>query len=98
MRYSCITQLNTCIMPTLQIRDLPQEIYDNLVASAEQNRRSLTQEAVTILERGLTERKEIAMYQERKRKILSERREIGQYFTGISKEDIVNMVREDRDR
>ena len=85
-------------MPTLQIRDLPQDIYDKLVESAELNRRSLTQEAITILEQKLNEQSEIEAYYLRKRQILAERKEISQYLTGFSKEDIVNMVREDRDR
>ena len=37
-------------MPTLQIRDMPQELYDRLVESAEINRRSLTQQAIVLLE------------------------------------------------
>ncbi|MFZ1787344.1 MAG: Arc family DNA-binding protein [Saprospiraceae bacterium] len=85
-------------MPTLQIRDLPQDIYDKLVESAELNRRSLTQEAITILEQKLNEQSEIEAYNLRKRQILAERKEISQYLTGFSTEDIVNMVREDRDR
>ncbi|MFZ1788631.1 MAG: TraY domain-containing protein [Saprospiraceae bacterium] len=81
-------------MPTLQIRDLPQDIYDKLVESAEQNRRSLTQEAVTILENVLIKEK----YLIEKSKTLAELKSMAPLFKGISIDDIVAMVREDRDR
>ncbi|MCZ2101496.1 MAG: hypothetical protein LC107_08175 [Chitinophagales bacterium] len=40
-------------MPILQIRNLPQKLYDELKASADKSRRSLTQEAIVLLEKGL---------------------------------------------
>lgn len=40
-------------MPTLQIRDLPESLYAQLRRRAEDERRSLAQEAVVALERGL---------------------------------------------
>jgi plasmid stability protein len=40
-------------MPSLQIRDLPEDIYRELVRRAEKERRSLSQEAVIILARCL---------------------------------------------
>ena len=44
---------NSCIMPTLQIRNMPQELYDNLKDSALTSKRSLTQEAIDLLEKAL---------------------------------------------
>ena len=86
---------NACIMPTLQIRDLPQDIYDSLVASAEANRRSLTQEATVILENNLLPIKRRL----EKQKALDRLKELGaKYFNGINSEEIVDMIREDRDR
>ncbi len=40
-------------MPTLQIRNLPQDLYDHLQRSAKKSRRSLTQEAIIQMQRGL---------------------------------------------
>ena len=40
-------------MPTLQVRDLPKELYDKLVASASAERRSIAQQAIVLLERAL---------------------------------------------
>ncbi|WP_236977369.1 FitA-like ribbon-helix-helix domain-containing protein [Membranihabitans maritimus] len=41
-------------MPTLQIRNMPQEVYDLLQQSAKESRRSLTQEAIVLLEKVLS--------------------------------------------
>ena len=85
---------NTCIMPTLQIRDLPQDIYDSLVASAEANRRSLTQEATVILESNLLPMKRRL----EKQKALERLKELRPHFEGVTSDEIVQWIREDRDR
>jgi plasmid stability protein len=41
-------------MPNLLIRNLPQELHARLKASAESHRRSVTQETIATLERGLS--------------------------------------------
>ena len=89
-----LNNINKFIMPTLQIRDLPQDIYDKLVESAELNRRSLTQEAVTILENVLI----LENYKIEKTKAIAELKSMAPLFKGVSIDDIVAMVREDRDR
>ncbi|MGD0618898.1 MAG: hypothetical protein ABSB67_14685 [Bryobacteraceae bacterium] len=40
-------------MPLLQVRDLPEHIYRLLAEQAERERRSLAQQAVAVLARGL---------------------------------------------
>lgn len=40
-------------MTTLVIKNLPEELHARLRAQAQRNRRSLTKEAVTVLEQGL---------------------------------------------
>lgn len=82
-------------MPTLQIRDVPQEIYDSLVASAEANRRSLAQEALVILENNL-----LPMSRRlEKEKALLRLKELGKkHLQGITIEEIVETIQEDRDR
>jgi plasmid stability protein len=39
-------------MPTLQVRELPEEVYSQLSYLAEKEHRSLTQEAIVLLNRG----------------------------------------------
>ena len=41
-------------MATLQIRNLPEDVYQALVRKAAEERRSVPQEAIAILEKGLT--------------------------------------------
>lgn len=41
-------------MPALQVRDLPQEIYDQLAASAKRDHRSIAQQTTAILEHHFT--------------------------------------------
>lgn len=86
---------NTCIMPTLQIRDLPQELYDSLVESAEANRRSLTQEAVVILEKNL-----LPLSRRRQKEMaLLRLKELGaKYLNGVTIDEIVETIKEDRER
>ena len=43
-------------MPALQIRDLPKEMYERLAALAEQDCRSLSQEALVFLREGIERR------------------------------------------
>lgn len=40
-------------MPALQVRDLPQDIYDDLKAQAEREHRSLSQQTVVLLQAAL---------------------------------------------
>ncbi len=51
-------------MPGLLIKDLPKELHRKLKARAAANRRSLTGEAMTILERALHERSEAPTLEE----------------------------------
>jgi uncharacterized protein YeeX (DUF496 family) len=86
---------NTCIMPTLQIRDLPQELYDELSESAEINRRSLTQQAIVCLEIGLQKENKVNAKQKAIEHLNQLRDEIKIKMTS---DDIIKMIREDRDR
>lgn len=85
---------NTCIMPTLQIRDLPQTLFDALQTSAETNRRSLTQEAIVLLEKAIENEERKA----RKMDAIKRMKELSSHFKGVSIDDVVSMIREDRDR
>lgn len=81
-------------MPTLQIRDLPQDIYDRLIESAEKNRRSLTQEAIVLLQKAVENEERKA----KKLDALKKMKELSVHFKGVTVDDVVSMIREDRDR
>lgn len=92
--YLFVIMQNTCIMPTLQIRDLPQTLFDALQTSAETNRRSLTQEAIVLLEKAIENEERKA----RKMDAIKRMKELSSHFKGVSIDDVVSMIREDRDR
>lgn len=81
-------------MPTLQVRDLPEVVYEALKQSAERDNRSIAQQTITLLEESLGLRKPSAQsYRE--------------FISHIQKHPIadasdfrnpVDLVREDRDR
>ncbi len=80
-------------MPTLQIREIPQDIYDNLVKSAKMSRRSLTQEAILLLEKGLS----IEDHKIKKLQVLEKIKKMPK-LKNITMDKIVASIREDRDR
>ncbi|NUQ22484.1 MAG: hypothetical protein HUU34_00910 [Saprospiraceae bacterium] len=77
-------------MPTLQVRNLPQKLYDKLVAVAKTERRSLSQQTIIMLEEAL------ALEESRQRRAEALERLAGRiYAPGM---DPVELVRSDRDR
>ncbi|MBK7335329.1 MAG: hypothetical protein IPJ00_03850 [Saprospirales bacterium] len=77
-------------MPVLQVRNIPQEVCDKLVASAEAERRSITQQTIVLLEKALRQEEDTRRRKEALQKLTTR---------GYSwKEDAAQMVREDRDR
>jgi plasmid stability protein len=80
-------------MPTLQIRDLPDDIYRRLAKAAERERRSLAQQAVVVLSQGL----DLAERQERRRRIFEEASKIDRSIME-NMPNPVDLIREDRDR
>jgi plasmid stability protein len=82
-------------MPSLQIRDLPDHIYRRLVEEAERERRSLAQQAIVVLNRGLNV--EVREYKERLRSVLEGRSKIDRKITE-KLPSFVDSIREDRDR
>lgn len=80
-------------MPTLQVRDLPEEIYAQLNYLAEKENRSLAQETIVVLREGIVLK---LGNRERRMKLLDERIDLG--INGDSLPDPVALVREDRER
>jgi hypothetical protein len=78
----------------LQVRDVPEHIHRRLAELAEKERRSLAQQAVAVLAKGL----EVEVDPKaRRRKVLEEakRLDLGR---GKSLPDFVKLIREDRER
>jgi hypothetical protein len=80
-------------MPTLQVRDLPEELYNQMTYLAEKEHRSLTQETIVLLKEGITNR--IGNI-ERRRKLLQKMEKLN--INGKDFPDPVELIREDRDR
>ncbi len=90
--------LNACtlhargLMPTLQVRDLPQEIYEKLHYLAEKEHRSLSQETIVLLKEGI----------DRRLQNQTNRREMLHAFKGLGIDTThlptaADLIREDRD-
>ncbi len=82
-------------MPSLQVRDLPEQIYRKLQINAQKDHRSLSQQAIVTLKKGLDidenpkERRRILVDQILSRRVLIDSDKL---------DDPVNLIREDRDR
>ncbi|MEZ4851243.1 MAG: hypothetical protein R3B93_22035 [Bacteroidia bacterium] len=82
-------------MPSIQVRDLPEHIYHALKVAAKHARRSLSQQAIISLAKGL----DIPVaYQKRREIVLSEIEKNESRLKGLSQLDITVFIREDRDR
>jgi antitoxin FitA len=79
-------------MPTLQVRDLPQEIYNKLSYLAEKEHRSLTQETIVLLKEGIEKRFD---NQNRRKKLLESFTGLGVNTSGLPTP--AELIREDRD-
>lgn len=81
-------------MPSLQVREVPAYVYDALVDGARKEHRSLAQQALVTLERGLGIEED---RKQRRRRILDS---VSQCNIEQAEElpDPVTLVREDRER
>ena len=82
-------------MPSIQVRDLPEQIYNKIKNNAQKDHRSLSQQAIVTLKKGLgidenpKERRRILVDQIMSRRVA---------FDIAKLENPVNLIREDRDR
>ncbi len=81
-------------MPTLQVRDVPEHIYRRLVQEAERDRRSLAQQAVAVLAKGLDVETDPMR---RRKEALLKAASIDRRLTSHLPSS-VRLIREDRDR
>jgi hypothetical protein len=81
-------------MPSLQIRKLPDNIYAALKAEAERERRSLSQQAIIALARGL----DIPLdFSERRKVLLTEIEQEFHLWKKWAGVNVAAWIREDRD-
>jgi antitoxin FitA len=80
-------------MPTLQVRDLPEDVYVQLNYLAEKEHRSMAQETIVILKEGIVSR---LGNKERRKKLLETPNVID--IDGSTLPDPVDLIRKDRDR
>jgi hypothetical protein len=81
-------------MPLLQVRDCPEDIYKKVAIAAKRKNRTIGQQIVALLEKGLGQEQPNV---ERRKQVL-ERIRAREIADNIKKVDSVALVREDRDR
>ncbi len=81
-------------MALLQVGDCPEDIYNRIAKEAKKERRTIAQEILTLLEKGLGQ--ELSNI-ERRRKIL-EKISARDIPNSVKEIDPVVLIREDRDR
>jgi hypothetical protein len=81
-------------MPTLQVRDIPEDIYKRLTQVAKQENRSITQQTIVLLQEGLG----IKHSNKERRRVLMETIKAKNLIIENNKVDPVELIREDRDR
>jgi hypothetical protein len=81
-------------MPVIQVRDVPEHIYRLLAERAEQERRSLAQQVVAVLARGL----EVEIDPKTRRRALLASMRANPPARGLKASDPAKLIREDRRR
>ena len=82
-------------MPSVQVRDLPEQIYNKIKNNAQKDHRSLSQQAIVTLKKGLG----IDENHKERRRILVDQIMSRRVAFDIAKlENPANIIREDRDR
>ncbi len=82
-------------MPSLQVRDLPEHIYQRLQQSAKAEHRSLAQQAVITLAKGL---KVSTDPKSKRRKAIQSIAELSGQLRQYHLSDSAKLVKEDRER
>jgi hypothetical protein len=80
-------------VPTLQVRELPEDVYNQLSYLAEKEHRSLAQQTVVLLKEGIRSRLKA---KEKRRLLIARATELG--LSSVDLPDPVTLVREDRER
>ena len=80
-------------MPTLQVRDLPEDVYLQLNYLAEKEHKSIAQEAIVMLKEGIASR----LGNKERRKTLLETANVLD-IDGVTLPDAMDLIRKDRER
>jgi len=80
-------------MPTLQVRDLPEDVYIRLSMLAEEENRSITQQTIVLLKESLGLHKNNKLRRKALIKSIADKN-----YPDSKNLDIVEMIREDRGR
>ena len=80
-------------MPTLQVRDLPEDVYVQLNYLAEKEHRSMAQETIVMLKEGIVSR---LGNKERRKKLLDTANVLD--IDGVILPDAADLIRKDRER
>ncbi len=81
-------------MPLLQVRECPEDIYRKISHVAKNENRTIAQQVVVLLEKGLGQQESNI----ERRKRLMEKLQNRQISSDIKVIDPVSLIREDRDR
>jgi len=81
-------------MPLLQVRDVPEDLYERLSRIAEQDNRSITQETIVLLKKALNYRES---RMSRRKRLISEIRNDAIEDSNTFPDPAV-LIREDRER
>jgi len=81
-------------MPLLQVRDIPEDLYNKLAKVAKEENRSIAQETIVLLREVLNQKEG---YKMRRKQVLKEIKAINLNNTEILP-DPADLIREDRDR
>ncbi len=91
--YAIMHAIKEVKMPTLQVRDLPEDVYIKLTMLAKKENRSIAQQTLVLLKQGLALH---ANNQIRRQALLAKISEAN--FSDTSTLDASKLIREDRDR
>jgi hypothetical protein len=84
-------------MPTIQLRDLPESLYLAIQRSAKEARRSMTKEAIFLIEKALNNQASIANSETPKMRALAELKKMAQSnLPKLSLSEINSMIEKDR--
>ena len=81
-------------MPLLQVRDFPEDIYEEITFEAQRQNRTIAQQTIILIKKGLGEE----MSNKERRRLAVERTFSRSIPKNVKVVDYVQFVREDRDR
>ncbi|MDR3124001.1 MAG: hypothetical protein LBU16_09525 [Treponema sp.] len=81
-------------MPLLQVRDFPEDIYEEITFEAHRQNRTIAQQTIMLIKKGLGEE----MSNKERRRLAIERTFSRNIPQNVKVVDHVKFVREDRDR